>query len=78
MARLFGTNGVRGVVNRDLTIGMVSGLAASAGSLLGPEMAVGRDARVTSPMMRDAVVCGLLSVGCNVHDMGLLPTPALQ
>jgi len=78
VARLFGTNGVRGVVNRDLTIGMASGLAASAGSLLGPEMAVGMDARVTSPMIRDAVVSGLLSVGCNVHDMGLLPTPTLQ
>ena len=78
MARLFGTNGVRGVVNRDLTLELVQTLAASAGSILGAEIAVGRDGRVTSPMIRDAAVSGLLSVGCNVHDMGVLPTPTLQ
>lgn len=78
MGRLFGTNGVRGVVNRDLTLELVQTLAASAGSILGAEIAVGRDGRVTSPMIRDAAVSGLLSVGCNVHDMGLLPTPTLQ
>jgi len=78
VGRLFGTNGVRGVVNRDLTLELVQTLAASAGSILGAEIAVGRDGRVTSPMIRDAAVSGLLSVGCNVHDMGLLPTPTLQ
>ena len=78
MARLFGTNGVRGVVNQDFTVELAQGLAASAGSILGKELAVGRDARTSSPMMRDAVVSGLLSVGCSVHDMGVLPTPTLQ
>jgi phosphomannomutase/phosphoglucomutase len=78
VARLFGTNGVRGVVNRDLTLELIQTLAASAGSILGAEIAVGRDGRVTSPMIRDAAVSSLLSVGCNVHDMGVLPTPTLQ
>ena len=78
MGRLFGTNGVRGVVNKDLTMEMVQALAASAGSVLGSQLAVGRDGRVTSPMVRDAAVSGLLSVGCSVHDMGVLPTPTLQ
>ncbi|HUV33466.1 MAG TPA: phosphoglucosamine mutase [Candidatus Desulfaltia sp.] len=78
MGRLFGTNGVRGVLNQEFTVELAQGLAASAGSLLGKEMAVGRDARTSSPMVRDAVVSGLLSVGCNVHDMGALPTPTLQ
>jgi len=78
VARLFGTNGVRGVVNRDFTVELAQGLAAAAGSVLGKEVAVGRDARTSSPMVRDAVVSGLLSVGCNVHDMGVVPTPALQ
>ena len=78
MPRLFGSNGVRGVVNQELTIELASGIAAAAGHVLGREMAVGRDGRTSSPMIRDAVVAALLSVGCNVHDMGLLPTPALQ
>lgn len=78
MPRLFGSNGVRGVVNQDLTIELASGIAAAAGHVLGREMAVGRDGRTSSPMIRDAVAAALLSVGCNVHDMGVLPTPALQ
>jgi len=61
VGRLFGTNGVRGVVNQEFTVELAQGLAASAGSLLGKEMAVGRDARTSSPMVRDAVVSGLLS-----------------
>jgi len=78
MGKLFGTNGVRGVANADLTVELVIRLAASCGSILGRTIAVGRDGRATSPMFRDAVVSGLLSVGCNVHDLGVLPTPALQ
>jgi len=78
MGRLFGTNGVRGVVNRDLTVDLVTRLAAAVGHSLGREVAVGRDGRTSGPMFRDAVVSGLLSVGCSVHDAGMLPTPALQ
>jgi phosphomannomutase/phosphoglucomutase len=78
MGRLFGTNGVRGVANRELTVEMVTRLAASIGAYFGGSVAVGRDGRTTSPMFRDAAVCGLLSVGCRVYDAGMLPTPALQ
>jgi len=78
MGRLFGTNGVRGVINRDLTAEKVMRLAASAGALLCGEIAVGRDGRTSSPMLRNVVVSGLLSVGCKVRDAGVLPTPALQ
>ena len=78
MGRLFGTNGVRGVANRELTVEMVTRLAASIGAYFGGSVAVGRDGRITSPMFRDAAVCGLLSVGCSVYDAGMLPTPALQ
>ena len=78
MGRLFGTNGVRGVANRELTVEMVTRLAASIGAYFGGSVAVGRDGRTTSPMFRDAAVCGLISVGCSVHDAGMLPTPALQ
>jgi phosphomannomutase/phosphoglucomutase len=78
MGQLFGTNGVRGIVNADLTVEKVARLAAAAGSVLGKNVAVGRDGRTSSPMFRDAAVGGLLSVGCSVHDVGVLPTPALQ
>jgi len=78
MGRLFGTNGVRGVVNEELTVDKVVRLAASIGAYLGGDIALGRDGRTSSPMFRDAAVSGLLSVGCNVYDAGLLPTPALQ
>ncbi len=77
MGRLFGTNGVRGVANKELTVELVTRLAASIGSYFGGSVAVGRDGRTTSPMFRDAAVCGLLSVGCSVYDAGMLPTPAL-
>jgi phosphomannomutase/phosphoglucomutase len=78
MGRLFGTNGVRGVANKELTPELVTRLTASCGHVLGRDIALGRDGRVTSPLFRDAAACGLLSVGCNVHDLGVLPTPALQ
>jgi phosphomannomutase/phosphoglucomutase len=78
MGRLFGTNGVRGVVNKELTVEKVTRLAAAVGARLGKEIAIGRDGRTSGPMFRDAAISGLLSVGCNVHDTGLLPTPALQ
>jgi phosphomannomutase/phosphoglucomutase len=78
MAKLFGSNGVRGVVNQDFTLELASCIAASAGSLLGKKMAVGRDGRTTSPMFRDTVVSALLSVGCNVSDFGVITTPSLQ
>jgi phosphomannomutase/phosphoglucomutase len=76
--KLFGSNGVRGVANEDFTLELASSLAASAGSLMGKDIGVGRDGRTTSPMFRDAVVSALLSVGCNVHDFGLITTPGLQ
>jgi len=78
VGRLFGTNGVRGVANKELTLELVIRLAASCGHILGKDIALGRDGRVTSPMFGDAAASGLMSVGCNVHDLGVLPTPALQ
>ncbi len=78
MGRIFGTNGVRGVANRELTTDLVTRLAATCGHVLGRNIAVGRDGRTTSPLFRDAAVSGLLSIGCIVHDLSILPTPALQ
>jgi phosphomannomutase len=54
MGRLFGTNGVRGVANKELTLELVTRLAASCGHILGKNIALGRDGRVTSPLFRNA------------------------
>jgi len=78
VGKYFGSNGIRGEANKDFTLELASTIAASAGSLLGEKIAVGRDGRTTSPMFRDAVVSALLSVGCDVHDFGVITTPALQ
>ncbi|MBS7619573.1 phosphoglucosamine mutase [Candidatus Bathyarchaeota archaeon] len=78
MGRLFGTNGIRGVVNRDLTVEMVVKLASSAGSILGSRVALGRDGRISSFLFKEAALSGLLSVGCDVFDLGIVPTPVLQ
>jgi phosphomannomutase len=75
MGRLFGTNGVRGVVNTDFTFDMAAKIAAAAGSVLGKKIALGRDARTSSPMFREAVVSGLNSIGCDVIDFGILQPP---
>lgn len=77
--RLFGTNGIRGAVNKELTprlaiqIGTAIGSYFEHGNLL-----VGHDSRTSSPLLSHAVVSGLNSAGCDVLDAGLAPTPAIQ
>lgn len=78
MGRFFGSNGVRGIINKEFTLELATGIVSSAASILGKEIALGRDARTSSPMLHDAITASILSIGCNIHDMGLLPTPALQ
>lgn len=76
--RLFGTFGVRRTANDVLTPEFASRLAACYGSLIKGKVAVGGDTRTTSRMLMDAVKSGLLSAGCDVVDLGILPTPAVQ
>ena len=76
--RLFGTFGVRRTANDILTPEFASRLAACYGSLVKGKVAVGGDTRTTSRMLMDAVKAGLLSSGCDVVDLGILPTPAVQ
>ena len=87
MARLFGTDGVRGVANAaPLTpelacrLGRIAGayLAERAGSTRRrPALLVGRDTRVSGPLLEQALVSGVLSVGVDVLVGGVLPTPAV-
>ncbi|MGH2811590.1 MAG: phosphoglucosamine mutase, partial [Actinomycetota bacterium] len=79
MPRLFGTDGVRGVANRDLTPDLALALGRAAGSILAPggEVVVGRDTRVSGPMLEGALVAGLCSAGADVRVAGIIPTPAV-
>lgn len=76
--RLFGTFGVRRRANEVLTPEFASKLAAAYGTLVKGKVAVGGDPRTSTPMIKHAVISGLLSSGCNVIDLGILPTPAVQ
>jgi phosphomannomutase/phosphoglucomutase len=76
--RLFGTNGVRGVVGKDLTPELVIAIGEALGSMRKGSIAVGRDTRTSGEMLMKAIKSGLLAAGCNVVDCGILPTPALQ
>src|SRR5512136_2922357 len=76
--RLFGTNGVRGVVGKDLTPELVLTIGEALGTMRKGCIAVGRDTRTSGETLVKAVKSGLLTAGCNVVDCGILPTPALQ
>ncbi len=80
MKRLFGTDGVRGIVNEWFTPERALRLGLAIGSYFGEgaEIVVGRDARAGNEFMVRAVMAGLISSGLRVYDAGLLPTPALQ
>ncbi len=80
MGKLFGTDGVRGIVNKELTPELALRLGRAIGTFFGPgkKLLVGRDIRVGGEMIKTAVVSGLLSTGVHVYDAGLAPTPAIQ
>ncbi|MET8611532.1 phosphoglucosamine mutase [Streptomyces misionensis] len=86
MGRLFGTDGVRGVANADLTAEMALGLSVAAAHVLAeagtfeghrPKAVVGRDPRASGEFLEAAVVAGLASAGVDVLRVGVLPTPAV-
>jgi phosphoglucosamine mutase len=78
--KLFGTDGVRGVANRDLTPDLVLALGRAAGLVLAPSggrVVIGRDTRLSGPMLEAALVAGLCSAGAEVLRAGIVPTPAV-
>ena len=86
MARLFGTDGVRGVANEDLTAELALKLSVAAAHVLGEAGAfdgrravaiVGRDTRISGEFLQAAVMSGLASAGVDVIDVGVIPTPGL-
>ena len=89
MGRLFGTDGVRGLANRDITAELAVDLAVSAAHVLAdvgafdgrasarPTAIVGRDTRASGEFLEAAVVAGLASAGVDVTVVGVVPTPAV-
>jgi phosphomannomutase/phosphoglucomutase len=78
-SKLFGTNGIRGVVNKELTPEMAIEVGSSIGTFFKRKnLLVGHDARTSGPMFAKAVISGLTATGCNVFFAGMAPTPALQ
>src|SRR5689334_4463715 len=84
MARLFGTDGVRGIANQDLTAELALALGAAAARRLtraataGRRLAVvGRDPRASGEMLEAAVIAGVTSEGVDALRVGVLPTPAV-
>ena len=83
MGRLFGTDGVRGVANRELTAELGLALSAAAARRLAPATSghrfavVGRDPRASGEMLEAAVIAGLTSEGVDALLVGVLPTPAV-
>ena len=82
MSRLFGTDGVRGVANAELTPELAFNLGKAGAYVLSkdkerPVVLIGRDTRISGDMLEDAISAGILAVGGNVIKVGVLPTPAI-
>ncbi len=76
---MFGTNGVRGIINKDITVELALRLSRAIGTVLGPgTIAVARDSRMGGEMFTHAIMAGLTSTGCSVINLGPTPTPTLQ
>ena len=83
MGRLFGTDGVRGVANTELTPELAMEIGKAVGTILGetcrrrPLLVIGSDTRTSSDMLTCAVCAGVCSVGADIINLGVIPTPAV-
>lgn len=84
MGRLFGTDGVRGIANKDLTNELAMKIGMAAAEILlkragdqRPTVMIGRDTRASGDMLEAALTAGFCSVGVNVLSVGVVPTPAI-
>lgn len=82
MGRLFGTDGVRGIANKDLTVELAYKLGRAGAYVLTsqskrPKILIGRDTRISGNMLEAALVAGICSVGAEARLVGVLPTPAI-
>ncbi|MEE0059787.1 MAG: phosphoglucosamine mutase [Acutalibacteraceae bacterium] len=83
MGRLFGTDGARGVANKELTCELAMNIGRAAAMVLTdssdkkPVFVIGKDTRLSSDMLEGAIIAGLCSVGADVITLGVVPTPAV-
>lgn len=82
MRKYFGTDGVRGVANTELTCDLAYKLGRAGGFVLAKgkekvKVIVGKDTRISGDMLEAALISGLMSVGCDVITVGVVPTPAV-
>ncbi|MGI0149560.1 MAG: phosphoglucosamine mutase [Thermoplasmata archaeon] len=79
MTRLFGTNGIRGVIGEAMNADLAVNIGRAVGTFFeGGPVALARDTRLSGPMLARAAASGLMSAGCNVIDLGVVPTPTAQ
>ena len=85
MAKLFGTDGIRGIVNEDLNAILALKIGSSVAKVLKNELKkdkltllIGGDTRISKDMLTSSVAAGVLSEGCDVISLGVLPTPAIS
>ena len=82
MGRLFGTDGVRGVANSQLTPSLAFRIGQAGAYVLSkahphPQILIGKDTRISGDMLEAALICGICSVGADVIKVGVLPTPGI-
>ena len=83
MGRLFGTDGVRGVANKELTADLAFNLGRAGATVLTkelshtPKILVGKDTRLSGDMLECALIAGICSTGAQVVKLGVIPTPAV-
>lgn len=83
MGKLFGTDGVRGVANSELTCDLALNIGRAAAYVLTkavkhkPKILIGKDTRISGDMLESALTSGLCSVGASVVSLGVIPTPAV-
>lgn len=82
MSRMFGTDGVRGIANKELTANLAFNLGRAGAYVLTegthkPKILVGKDTRISGDMLESALVAGILSVGAEAVCVGVVPTPAI-
>ena len=82
MSRLFGTDGVRGVANSELTPELAFALGKAGAHVLSkskgrPTILIGTDTRISADMLESALAAGILAVGADVITVGVMPTPAV-
>jgi len=83
--KLFGTDGIRGLVNEELNVELALKVGASVAHVLKKEYKknklnffIGSDTRISKDMLKNAVISGFLSEGSNIVDLGIIPTPAIS